>query len=355
MDRASVQRLASSFWNPILQGVLHPLLSPNLDNIASSILKIRGECGVFGAGPWALEPHFRYRPSAITSGLPCSTGSLPYPCKLSYSPRRCNRDGIPRRENKYLLSLRIPFPLLLCVFRDKKHPTHADMNNGHDNDMEKGASRETAEYAPRNADPIAYTRKPTRMANPGPAGLFAFASTTFLLSMYNVNTRGIHTPNVIVGMAIFAGGLVQLLAGMWMFPYGNVFGATAFSMYGAFWLSYATIFIPGSGVLSAYADERELANALGMYLMVWFMVTVMFILPVMRRSVAYTVLLSALATALLLLAIAEFNGMPKVMKAGGVFGIITGLVAYYIGISEILAAEETAIMRVPLGSLHTST
>lgn len=27
-------------------------------------------------------------------------------------------------------------------------------------------------------------------------------------------------------MAIFTGGLVQLLAGMWEFPRGNVFGAT---------------------------------------------------------------------------------------------------------------------------------
>ena len=44
--------------------------------------------------------------------------------------------------------------------------------------------------------------------------------------MYNVNTRGIHTPNVVVGMAIFTGGLLQFIAGMWEFPRGNVFGAT---------------------------------------------------------------------------------------------------------------------------------
>ena len=52
------------------------------------------------------------------------------------------------------------------------------------------------------------------------------AATTFLLSMFNVNTRGIQTSNVIVGMAIFAGGLLQFIAGMWEFPRGNIFGAT---------------------------------------------------------------------------------------------------------------------------------
>ncbi|RDB19854.1 Ammonia transport outward protein 2 [Hypsizygus marmoreus] len=219
--------------------------------------------------------------------------------------------------------------------------TKTSMND----DPEKGRQ----EFDPTTADPVSYARRPSRIANPGPAGLFSFASTTFLLSMYNVNTRGIHTSNVIVGMAVFAGGLVQLLAGMWEFPRGNVFGATAFSSYGAFWMSYATTLIPGSGVLAAYSDDTELHNALGMYLIVWFMVTVMFILPVIRRHLAFTVLLSFLSVALLLLAIAEFTGMPTVTKAGGVFGIITGLIAYYIGVSEMMAAEESAFMRVPLG------
>ena len=58
------------------------------------------------------------------------------------------------------------------------------------------------------------------------SGLFSFASTTFILSLYNLQTRSITHPNVVVGMAVFCGGLAQLLAGMWEFPRGNVFGGT---------------------------------------------------------------------------------------------------------------------------------
>ena len=99
-------------------------------------------------------------------------------------------------------------------------------------------------------------------------------------------------------MAIFTGGLLQFIAGMWEFPRGNIFGATgkfpkniflsflfkfgtltrfvAFSAYGTFWMSYAAIFIPGTGVLAAYDNNtQELSNALGLYLVVWFMFTVM--------------------------------------------------------------------------------
>jgi hypothetical protein len=63
------------------------------------------------------------------------------------------------------------------------------------------------------------------------SGLFSFAGTTFLLSLINVQTRGVKEPNVVVGMAIFVGGLAQLLAGMWEFPRGNVFGATGEYMF----------------------------------------------------------------------------------------------------------------------------
>jgi len=92
-----------------------------------------------------------------------------------------------------------------------------------------------------------------RFANPAPLGLAAFATTTFVLSMCNVNTRGLNsTPNIVVGMAFAYGGLAQLLAGMWEFACGNTFGATAFSTYGAFWISFGCIYVPWFGILSAY-------------------------------------------------------------------------------------------------------
>src|SRR6185437_10688984 len=39
-----------------------------------------------------------------------------------------------------------------------------------------------------------------------------------------------------LGYALAYGGFVQLLAGMWEFRNNNVFGATAFSTYGGFWI-----------------------------------------------------------------------------------------------------------------------
>ena len=49
---------------------------------------------------------------------------------------------------------------------------------------------------------------------------------TLILSLFNVGANNITVPNAVIGMAIFYGGLVQLLAGMWEFACGNTFGAT---------------------------------------------------------------------------------------------------------------------------------
>lgn len=54
-----------------------------------------------------------------------------------------------------------------------------------------------------------------KFANPAPLGLSAFALTTFVLSLCNLQTRGVSTPNIAVPLAFGYGGVVQLLAGMW--------------------------------------------------------------------------------------------------------------------------------------------
>lgn len=43
------------------------------------------------------------------------------------------------------------------------------------------------------------------LANPAPLGLSGFALTTFLLSLINVQARGVTIPNIVVGLAFLRG------------------------------------------------------------------------------------------------------------------------------------------------------
>jgi hypothetical protein len=55
---------------------------------------------------------------------------------------------------------------------------------------------------------------------------------------------------------------------------------TAFTSYGAFWLSFATLLIPGSGIGDAYAasaDPAKEVDAIAIYLTAWMVVTFLFL------------------------------------------------------------------------------
>ncbi len=87
------------------------------------------------------------------------------------------------------------------------------------------------------------------IADPAPLGLAAFALTTFLLSAINAGWAKTSTGFDWWGYAIAYGGLIQLLAGMWEFRNKNVFGATAFSTYGGFWIGlglWLHFIVPGA-------------------------------------------------------------------------------------------------------------
>ncbi|KAF8306779.1 Gpr1 family protein [Clavulina sp. PMI_390] len=181
------------------------------------------------------------------------------------------------------------------------------------------------------------------IANPAPLGLFSFASTTLILSLVNVQARHVTEPNVVVGMAVACGGLAQLLAGQWEFVTGNTFGATAFSSYGAFWISYALILIPGTGVLDAYtgADAKpgDLDNALAFYLTSWFIFTFIMWLASLRSTLATSAVFFFLWITFMLLAIGNYKASVNVIKAGGGFGLLTAACAYYVAASDVITPK----------------
>src|SRR5476651_833951 len=124
----------------------------------------------------------------------------------------------------------------------------------------------------------------TPVADPAPLGLAGFALTTFLLSGHNAS----FIPDLIwVGPALFYGGAAQLLAGMWEFRNRNVFGATAFSTYGAFWMALG-IFVVLAGttkIVSAYTGG-DLTNALAWFVFAFMMFNTYMLIGSMRVNVS---------------------------------------------------------------------
>jgi len=193
-----------------------------------------------------------------------------------------------------------------------------------------------------------------KFANPAPLGLSAFALTTFVLSLINIQVRDTVEPNIAVSLAFGYGGLVQLLAGMWEMAVGNTFGATALSSYGGFWIAYAIILTPGGfGIAASYATKNattglattanvnDLNNALGFFLAGWFIFTFLLLICTLRSTVAFFMLFFTLDIAFLCLSIGHLTADSKgkvnlsAQKAGGYFGLFAAFLAWYNALAGI--------------------
>jgi len=167
-------------------------------------------------------------------------------------------------------------------------------------------------------------------ANPAPLGLCAFGTTTILLSLWNAGVIGITSP--IFAMAIFYGGLAQIIAGLMEWKKNNNFGFLTFVSFGFFWMSFAgVLMLPALGLAKA-PGPADLAA----FLAVWGVVAFGLLICTlnMHRSLQVTVLAVFLTIALLVAADLTESGLVKL--AGGLMGLLAGVLAIYIGLAQVI-------------------
>jgi succinate-acetate transporter protein len=178
---------------------------------------------------------------------------------------------------------------------------------------------------PRTPSPAA-----SAIADPGPLGLAAFALTTFLLSAKNAGwTDG---TDAWLGYAFAYGGLCQLLAGMWEFRNRNVFGATAFSTYGGFWIGlglYVQFVAPTAAKVGGADAESLVQNDLGWILLAFAIFnTYMLLWSTQVNAAVFSVFLTLEVTEIILF-IGNLSHSTGTVKLGGWIGVLTALVAWY--------------------------
>ena len=172
------------------------------------------------------------------------------------------------------------------------------------------------------------------IADPAPLGLGAFALTTFLLSLANAGVMPVAAEPVVLGVALAYGGIAQVLAGMWEFRKGNVFGATVFTSYGAFWLSFWAY-------LTFFADKVPAEHhgvAAGWFLISWAIFTTLMLVAALRTTAILALLFAIVAVALFSLAFGAMAASPGLTQLGGVLGIVAAGVAWYLCLAGVVAS-----------------
>jgi succinate-acetate transporter protein len=182
------------------------------------------------------------------------------------------------------------------------------------------------------------------VANPAALGLIGFGMTTLLLGAINAGfisaapgpTAG--SAAVVLAMAVAFGGVGQILAGMWEFRVGNTFGATAFTSYGLFWLSFVLINTTFAPLL-----PKDPTPILGLYALAWGIFTAyMFIASLGGASRGVSLVFFLLALTFITLAIAFWaKSLPSAgwNQISGILALLTAVAAIYCSFAFVTNAN----------------
>jgi succinate-acetate transporter protein len=163
-------------------------------------------------------------------------------------------------------------------------------------------------------------------ANPAPLGLIGFGLTTVLLSSINAGLLPAAGEPVVIPLAMAFGGSAQIIAGIMEFRTGNVFGATAFTSYGAFWWWFALLILLGNNKL---LDLSGATPAIGLCLLLWGVFTLGLWISTFRLSRLVFLIFLTLWIAFFLLGGGAVLGNPTLHILGGWVGLLCGALAMY--------------------------
>ncbi len=167
-----------------------------------------------------------------------------------------------------------------------------------------------------------------KLANPAPLGLFGFALTTWLLSMVNAGLLPGTAVPLVLAMAFAYGGTAQFAAGLMEMVKGNTFGFVAFCSYGAFWWSFA--------LFAKFFGDGVPAAAIGWYLIIWGVFTFAMWIGTFPKNRALFLIFLSLTITFFLLGLAPLLGIASLTMIGGYFGLLTAILAAYLGAAEII-------------------
>lgn len=170
------------------------------------------------------------------------------------------------------------------------------------------------------------------IADPAPLGLAAFSLTTFLLSLFNAGLLPAAGETIVFPLALFYGGLAQFMAGMWEFRNKNTFGATAFTSYGAFWLTFGALETYYAGQI----PESALGPVVGWFLIGWGIFTAYMWVGSFGVNTAVMIVFLLLATTFFVLGIGDLIGNDAIVVIGGYIGLATAAAAWYTSAAGVI-------------------
>jgi len=170
------------------------------------------------------------------------------------------------------------------------------------------------------------------MANPAPWAVTAFATTSFMLGMYQthmLNNAGIP---IVLPAAFFFGGLVQIIVAIMEFTRGNLFAGAVFGTYGPFWVMFGAF----ETMYAADVPAVQLNDATSLFLAVFAVISFYLAIASLRTDLVLTVIIWLIFAGLVVLAVGAGANNVDVTEGGGWIVLVFAVLAWYHAAGDII-------------------
>jgi uncharacterized protein len=186
----------------------------------------------------------------------------------------------------------------------------------------------------QQAEPAQQVPLPARagMANPAPWAVTAFATTSFMLGMFQTGLLNNAGVLIVLPAAFFFGGLVQIIVAIMEFSRGNLFAGAVFGTYGPFWVMFGAF----ETLYAASVPAAQLSSATSLFLAVFAVVTLYLAVASLRTDLVLTVIIWLIFVGLVLLSIGAGASSTGITKAGGWVVLVFAVLAWYHAAGDII-------------------
>lgn len=190
---------------------------------------------------------------------------------------------------------------------------------------------------------VALTEMPAShpfITNPVPIGVGGFALTTFTLGLMTSGIFPASEALVVVPLAGFYGGLVQMAAGFFALRRGDLFSAAFMTTYGAFWWSYDVLVlwvVPNVTKAGGAAGAHQAAQAVTIFLIMWSVITAIYTVATLGTNWLVFITFCEFEATLIVADIGGWLGISAASTLGtGVGEMVLASLAWYIIGAEIV-------------------
>lgn len=183
-----------------------------------------------------------------------------------------------------------------------------------------------------------------RIADPVPIGVAGFALTTFTLGLYTTGKFFAAGEILVFVFAVFYGGLVQFVAGLFALRRGDIFPATFMTTYGAFWFSFVGL----NTYVVPKLPKADVGQTVTIFLIMWTVPTVLFLGASFFTNWVVVFAFAEFVLTVILLTIATYNANVGLTHFCGYLEMLLAAVAWYIVLADMVnGAAERPVLPLP--------